>query len=131
MKKLDEEKKLAETVIDIDALSLKKLIIKLDSLERNLRELRKLKGIDIRSNLMEQSAAQRIGTDIDLYSSGHFNNDVKNGRNPFIRVADSVNSVSPRRDRDSLNPSSLGVNNGLKSANKSPIVMKPLNLNAV
>eukprot|EP00347_Sterkiella_histriomuscorum_P018896 403343756 len=42
-KQEEEEKKLAETVIDLDQLTLKKLILKLDNLERCLKELRKLK----------------------------------------------------------------------------------------
>eukprot|EP00347_Sterkiella_histriomuscorum_P024098 403332318 len=57
----EEEKKLAETVIDLDQLTLKKLILKLDNLERCLRELRKIKKYD----------TERFGPD---YFQGSFNN---------------------------------------------------------
>jgi hypothetical protein len=40
-----EEKQLGDTVIDLDAITLKKLISKLDNLEKGLRELRKMELI--------------------------------------------------------------------------------------
>ncbi len=45
LKKRDEERQLGETVVDLDPLMIKKLVMKLDSLERSLRELRRLKGL--------------------------------------------------------------------------------------
>lgn len=40
-----EQRQLADTVIDLDAMTLKKLISKLDNLEKGLRELRKMELI--------------------------------------------------------------------------------------
>lgn len=40
-----EQRQLAETVIDLDAMTLKKLISKLDNLEKGLKELRKMELI--------------------------------------------------------------------------------------
>ena len=37
-------RKLGETVLDVDSATLKKLITKLDNLEKSLRELRRLQG---------------------------------------------------------------------------------------
>ena len=45
LKVLTEERQLADTVIDLDAMTLKKLISKLDNLEKGLRELRKMELI--------------------------------------------------------------------------------------
>lgn len=42
LKVFEEQRLLAETVIDLDSLTLKKLIMKLDNLEKCLRELRKI-----------------------------------------------------------------------------------------
>lgn len=42
LKHEEEQKKLAETAIELDPITLKRLILKLDNLERGLRELRKL-----------------------------------------------------------------------------------------
>lgn len=42
MKREEEQRQLAETVLDLDPLTLKKLIMKLDNLEKGLKELRKL-----------------------------------------------------------------------------------------
>jgi hypothetical protein len=42
LKREEEIKMLADTVIDLDSMTLKKLIIKLDNLEKALRELRRL-----------------------------------------------------------------------------------------
>ena len=47
LKKEEEMRMLAETPLDLDPLTLKKLIIKLETLERNLRELRKLKALEM------------------------------------------------------------------------------------
>lgn len=45
LKRDEELRQLADTAIDLDSLTLKKLIIKLDNLEKALRELRRLSAI--------------------------------------------------------------------------------------
>ena len=44
MKREEEMRQLADTVIDVDAITLKRLILKLDNLEKALRELKRLQG---------------------------------------------------------------------------------------
>ena len=44
LKAEEEMRLLGETVLDVDAITLRKLITKLDNLEKSLRELRKLQG---------------------------------------------------------------------------------------
>ena len=49
--KIDEEQRqLADTVIELDQLSLKQLIIKLDNLEKGLRELRRIHASKVAAN---------------------------------------------------------------------------------
>lgn len=42
LKLIEEQQQLADTVVDLDSMTLKKLIMKLDNLEKLLRELRRL-----------------------------------------------------------------------------------------
>lgn len=44
IKKEEELRMLSETVINLDAITLKRLIMKLDNLEKGLRELRRIQG---------------------------------------------------------------------------------------
>ena len=56
LKREEEQKQLAETVIELDPMTLKKLIMKLDNLEKGLRELRRLqalKGVIPRPKIIE------------------------------------------------------------------------------
>lgn len=52
LKEEEQQRQLAETVIDLDAMTLKKLIMKLDNLEKGLRELRRLQSLKLIQNGM-------------------------------------------------------------------------------
>ena len=45
LKRDEEQKQLAETVIELDPTTLKRFIMKLDTLEKGLRELRRLQAL--------------------------------------------------------------------------------------
>ncbi len=91
----EEEQKLAETVIELDPMSLKKLMMKLDSIEKHLRELRRHKktGGDGHNRNNRSSMAQVLNTDSS-------NAKISQGTHHKQRPSglDSVPSPSPQKN---------------------------------
>jgi len=80
-----EQKYLSETVIDLDAMTLKKLISKLDNLEKGLKELRKMELI--KAKMPNRPSGQGANNII--------NNDVKPNNSVFQNNARNISVASP------------------------------------
>ena len=121
LKKRDEERQLGETVVDLDPLMIKKLVMKLDSLERSLRELRRLKGLTGKVERQPVMNLQKLKSDSSAFTMDYFDQHSKIGTVRAVSHLDM--DIPPVITSPKLATTTKNVN-----ASQSPEIAKNISL---